>query len=189
MKNSQVLNAPNLLSIFRICLVPVFLAVYFSGVSGCRIYAASIYVLASITDVLDGAIARKFGLITNLGRVLDPLGDKLMTASVLVAITIDGIIPAWAAVLFIVKESVMGIGGLLIHRVACVEIPSSQKIGKATTAVFFVVCVVLMIFDNISDTVACIMISAAILLMIIAFITYSRTFLSIMKSSKEAEKS
>ena len=101
------MNVPNSLSLFRLLLVPVFVIVFFLGGDNAYIYAALVYVLAEVTDCLDGYIARKFHKITRLGRVLDPLADKLMAFTVLVCIVIESRVPVWAALLFFIKEALM----------------------------------------------------------------------------------
>lgn len=178
-----MLNTPNILSLFRLCLVPVFIIVYFSGVENASFYAACVYALALFTDFLDGYIARRFNLITNLGKVLDPLGDKMITFSVLACITIDRIIPGWVILIFALKEIMMGLGGLLIHRKAKVEIPPSNIIGKSATVIFFVVCVALMVFD-IPETISLVLICAALIISIVAFISYILSFKKIMTERK-----
>ena len=67
------MNIPNILSVIRICLVPVFILVYFEDTPNSNIFATIVYAIASFTDVLDGRIARKYNITTNLGRILDPL--------------------------------------------------------------------------------------------------------------------
>ena len=173
---------PNIISIFRICLVPIFIAAYFTDARDIKIDAVFVYALATFSDFLDGYLARKFQASTNLGKLLDPLGDKLMTIAVMVCITIDGIIPLWAVLVAGVKEILMAIGGFVVHRVAHVEIPPSNLIGKTTTVVFFLVCVTLMLARNIPNIAATSMISAAILLMIIALASYVSTYVSVMRS-------
>jgi Phosphatidylglycerophosphate synthase len=175
-----MLNTPNILSLFRLCLVPVFIIVYFSGLERASLYAAGIYALALFTDFLDGYIARRFNLITNLGKVLDPLGDKMITFSVLACITIDGIIPVWIVFAFACKELMMGVGGIIIHKRAKVEIPPSNPIGKSSTVIFFLVCVLLIIFD-IPHTAAVTMICVALLISFSAFISYVWSFKKIMR--------
>lgn len=182
-----MLNTPNMLSIFRLCLVPAFVVVYFSGIPHHRVWAVGIYALATFTDYLDGHLARKYNLITNLGKVLDPLGDKMLTFAVLACITIDGIIPGWIVVIIFAKEALMGLGGLLIHRRAKVEIPPSNYIGKTATVLFFIVCVVLMVFD-ISETLSTILICVAVAVSLAAFVSYVYRYATIMKSRRESKE-
>ena len=174
-------HLPNILSCFRICLVPVFVVVYFSF-EDTKTYAVLIYFLAALTDVFDGVIARRCNLITNLGKLLDPLGDKLMTFAVLICIMIDSVIPLWSVLVFVIKEILMGFGGLIIHKKAKLEIPPSNYMGKLSTVVFFVVCVVLMLF-RIPQNIATIMISVAIGFMLMALGSYVITFSGAMRSA------
>jgi len=177
-------NVPNILSTIRIFLVPVFVITYFCDSNSAKLYAAAVYALASATDFLDGYIARKYNLISDLGKILDPLGDKLMTLAVLACITIDHVIPVWAVLIALVKEILMLMGGAVIRKREGGEIPSSNIIGKTSTVVFFIVCVTLMIFHrNIPDKTATLMISSALLLMLVALVSYIITFANIMKKT------
>lgn len=180
-----MLNTPNMLSVIRLCLVPVFVIVYFSNGAHAGAWAVGVYILATFTDYLDGHLARKYNLITNLGKVLDPLGDKMLTFAVLACITIDGLIPGWVVAVFVIKELLMGLGGLLIHRRAKVEIPPSNYIGKTATVMFFVICAVLILFDGIPHTAAVIMISAALAVSMAAFVSYLCKFREIMAEKKQ----
>ena len=173
---------PNILSIFRICLVPVFIVVYFSGANDTKLYPALVYAIASFSDFLDGFLARKFKASSKLGMVLDPLGDKLMTISVMVCITIDGIIPFWAVLIAGIKELLMAIGGLVIHKVARANILPSNMLGKTSTVVFFLVCVALMLFRDIPVGVAIAMISFAIALTLCALASYLNKYIVVMKN-------
>ena len=173
---------PNAISIFRICLVPIFIVVYFSETSGLKLYATLIYALATFSDFLDGYLARKLSASTNLGKILDPLGDKLMTISVMTCITIDGFIPIWAVLIAGIKEVLMAIGGFVVHKVAHVEIPASNLIGKTSTVVFFLVCVTILLFRDIPRDVAMWMITGAIVLMFAALASYISTYIKVMKT-------
>lgn len=178
-------NVPNILSSIRILLVPVFIVTYFGENSNIKVYAAVVYAAASLTDFLDGYIARKYNLISNMGKILDPIGDKLMTLAVLACITIDKVIPGWAILVAVVKEALMVAGGAVLHKRESGEIPASNIIGKTSTVVFFVVCVTLMLFRSIPENIATIMISSAIGLMLVALLSYFRTFMIIMKKSSQ----
>ncbi len=180
------MSIPNILSVFRLLLVPVFVIVFFSGESDSYAFAAFVYAIACLTDVLDGMIARRFNQITKLGRVLDPLADKLMAFTVLVCIMIDGIIPIWAVVIFFVKECFMGIGALVMYKKLDDVIPS-DKFGKAATACFFAVSVLLMVFHGIPHYVATIMILVPTVISLIALFHYLKLSLPmIRKKSADA---
>jgi len=178
---------PNIISIFRICLVPIFIAVYFSDGSAIKLYAVFVYALATFSDFLDGFLARRLMAQTNLGKLLDPLGDKLMTIAVMACITIDGLIPVWAVLVAGVKEILMAIGGYVVHKVAHVEIPASNLIGKTSTVVFFLVCVAIMLFRDIPREAASWMITGAIALMFVALASYVSTYIRVMKNRAPAE--
>jgi len=165
--------------------VPVFVAVYFTDESDIKVLAIFVYALASFSDFLDGFLARKYQVASNLGKLLDPLGDKLMTFTVLVCMTIRGPIPVWAVLLVGVKEILMAIGGFVVHKVAHVEIPASNLIGKVSTVVFFLVCVSFMLF-SIPNDIVIIMISCAILLALLAFASYIRTYVIVMKKREKS---
>lgn len=102
MKLSQELRSiPNLLSILRLALVPVFLILLLRDQF---VWALVILALASFTDWLDGFIARKFNQITELGKVLDPAADRLYIFASLIGLTLNGNIPAWLAIVIIARD-------------------------------------------------------------------------------------
>jgi len=166
--------------------VPVFVIVYFIDTRDIKYYAILIYALAGLSDFLDGFIARKFNAQSKLGKLLDPLGDKLMTFTVLICITITRPILLWAVLVFFVKEVLMGIGGLVLHKRAHVELPPANFIGKASTVVFFLVCVALMFFSGIPNYVANLLTSFAICLALVALAAYICSYVKIMKARSRA---
>lgn len=169
------MNLPNLLSLIRLCLVPVFVVVFFHVRPDARWCAAAIYLAAFLTDIADGWIARHFNLVTRLGRVLDPLADKLMTFAVILCIVIAGIVPIWAAAVFFGKEALMALGGLFLLR-RTGDVISANWLGKLSTGVFFVVCAALVLFPAIPKHWATGMIAAALALTAAAFFVYLRQF-------------
>lgn len=177
------MNVPNLLSLFRLALVPVFAAVFFQPGPDARYWAAGIYALAFLTDIADGWIARHFNQITRLGRILDPLADKLMTFTVIICITAAGIIPLWAVVIFVLKEAFMCMGALsLYHKVD--DVISSNYLGKTSMFVFFVVCAALVLFPGIPQDWASWMIGLALALTIAAFAAYLLQYLTVIGKRK-----
>jgi len=178
---------PNIISVFRICLVPVFIAAYIYDDNNVKYSAIIIYAIAGLSDFLDGFLARKFDAQSKLGKLLDPLADKMMTFTAIICITVSRPILLWAVIVFFIKEICMGIGGLVIHKVAKVELPPSNIIGKVSTAVFFLSCGVLLIFSGISDEAATIIIAFAIGLALIALAVYIFTYIKVMKSRPKGE--
>ena len=133
-------HIPNILSIIRILLVGVFICLFFLDYPRNLPYALLVFVLAGVTDVVDGFLARKFNWISNLGKVLDPLADKLMQCTVLICMLIKSLIPAWLVIPFILKEVLMLLGGLFIFRKRSVLVVSNVY-GKATVVVFYIAIV------------------------------------------------
>jgi CDP-diacylglycerol--glycerol-3-phosphate 3-phosphatidyltransferase len=156
--------------------------VYFAQISGAKYLAVGIYALASITDVLDGIIARRCNCITNLGKILDPIGDKMMCIAVLVCLTVDRLIPVWVVIVVCAKEVMLICGGALARNRSAGFVQPSNFLGKAATAAFFIVCVGLMVFgDYLAGTPANILISLAVLLTLTAFAGYAVKFVRILK--------
>ena len=177
-------NLPNTISIIRILMVPLFIALFFSGIDNAKLWAAGVYIAAAVTDALDGAIARKYQLTSTLGKVLDPLGDKLINAAAVLCMSISGIIPYWPIIIFLIKEVMMAVGALLLYRVRSDVFPSN-KLGKVSTVVLFLVCAALMVFPAIPSHIAGAMITFAIGLTVITLFVYFTTFISLMKQSNK----
>ncbi len=101
------MNLPNKLTMFRIVLIPVFLVLLFMGGQAMRYAALAVFCIASLTDCLDGYIARKYNLITNFGKFMDPLADKLLVCSAMIAlISVESVVmlPAWVVIIIIARE-------------------------------------------------------------------------------------
>ena len=129
-------NVPNVLSLIRLILVPVFLIVFFFTPEDNHIPALIVFLVASLTDVLDGIIARKTNQITSYGIVLDPLADKLLKMATLIAFAIANIIPVWLVVVLIVIDLGMIVAGVCLFKKK-ITIPSNF-FGKAGTFIMSV---------------------------------------------------
>ncbi len=98
------MTVANLITILRIVLVPVFLVVLLTEMQNKEIVAFSIFIIASFSDLLDGYIARKYNQITDLGKFLDPLADKLLISGALIALVSLGTVETWVASIIIIRE-------------------------------------------------------------------------------------
>ena len=136
-------NIPNILSVLRIILVFVFIVVFFVPIS--KIWALIVFVIAGVTDVVDGYLARKFNWVTNLGKVLDPLADKLMQCTVLVCLCIARVVPIWFLIVFFLKEILtLALSFVVIKRRSVVV--ASKWYGKMAVCLFYltIVCAVIL---------------------------------------------
>ena len=138
---------PNILSIIRIALVFVFVALFFTG----NVYLALlVFLLAGVTDVVDGYLARKYNWITNLGKILDPFADKLMQCTVLVCLCIKDYIPFWFVIPFFVKEIFTLLAGVVVIKRRSVTVVSKWY-GKLTVCLFYLTIAVSILFDSFLD--------------------------------------
>ena len=129
------MNIANKLTLSRVAMIPAFLFLFWFppfGVYG-RYAAAGVFILAAFTDYLDGALARRYGLITNFGKFMDPLADKLMVCAALVALTGTGEINAWVTI-FIVSREFIVTGVRLIAAEQGVVI-AADRLAKLKTVV------------------------------------------------------
>ena len=141
------MNLPNKLTVLRICMVPFFVAalLYEGGASqNMRILADVLFIAASLTDLLDGKIARKYNLVTNFGKFMDPLADKLLVCSALICLIELGQLPAWVVIIIISREFIIS-GFRLVAADNGIVIAASYW-GKFKT-VFQMTAVILLIFN------------------------------------------
>lgn len=140
------MNLPNKLTIFRVILIIPFVIIMLSDFLGdaSKWVALAIFIIASLTDLLDGKIARKYNLITNFGKFMDPLADKLLVSAAMICLVEIGKIPSWIVIVIISREFIIS-GFRLIASDNGVVIAASYW-GKFKT-VFQMVMVVLMIAD------------------------------------------
>ena len=101
------MNLPNKLTIARIILVPIMVIIAMLNIPGKWIIVNLIFIIASITDYLDGEIARKKNMITTLGKFLDPLADKILVLSAMIIMVEQGFIPAWIPIIVIIREFIV----------------------------------------------------------------------------------
>jgi cardiolipin synthase len=138
-------NIPNILTLVRLLLVPVFPIFYFSSSPNAHIYALIIFIFAGITDVLDGYIARKYDFVTQIGIVFDPLADKLMLLTALTCLYIDHFIPLWVLVIMYAKELFMITAGLILFFKKEKEVMPANVFGKLATMIFSLAVVLILL--------------------------------------------
>ncbi|WP_096435342.1 CDP-diacylglycerol--glycerol-3-phosphate 3-phosphatidyltransferase [Alteribacter populi] len=172
------MNVPNQITISRIFLIPIFmifLLVPFSWgewsllgtvIPISHFFAAVIFIIAAATDWLDGYYARKYNLVTNMGKFLDPLADKLLITAAFVSLVELGLFPAWAAILILSRE--FAVTGLRLVAAADGDVIAASKWGKWKTVSQIVAASALMLhnvlFEALSIPFATLMIYVAVIL-------------------------
>ena len=178
-------HVPNILTIIRFILIPFIVISLFTGQ---YILAFIIITLSGFTDVADGFIARKFNLITNFGKLMDPLADKLTQISILATLTIKGIIPILILIIVVIKEFVIVAGAAFLYGKNVVVY--SRWYGKAATVLFYL-AIVISIFTEIFKfpepwtSVYLIIYYLALAMTIIALILYTRNLSKLGFINKE----
>lgn len=168
------MNLPNKLTTIRVCMIPFFvffmMTDYLGGVS--KWIALAVFVAASLTDLLDGKIARKYNLVTNFGKFMDPLADKLLVCSALICFVELGALPAWMVIIIISREFIIS-GFRLIASDNGIVIAASYW-GKFKT-VFQMAMTILLIADlpfAWMELLEMIFIYAALILTVISLVDY-----------------
>ncbi len=141
----QNVNLPNVLTIARILLIPVFIVVFISPTPERSLAAAAVFLIAAATDFLDGYLARRRSQVTRLGRLLDPIADKLLVLSGLILLVQFGRVAAWVAIVIIARElAVTGVRALAASEGV---ILSAETTGKYKM-IAQVVAILLLILDE-----------------------------------------
>ena len=189
----NIWTIPNIISFIRILLIPVFGVLFYNGE---LLWALLILAFSGFTDFIDGKLARKLNQVSELGKMLDPIADKLTQATIAIVYfftfrnaeneTLN--LFAWVFLLFILKELVMLVGGAIMIAVG-IRPGAAEIYGKAATLVFYVVMVVLMAFGpeigafraeegailqlfTLPDTVMMVLVVISLIMTIIAFLSY-----------------
>lgn len=175
MKNKKVLfNIPNCLCFFRILLIPLFLYVYFvADFKNRYLVAAFVLVISGISDFLDGFIARKFNMVTDFGKFINPVADKL--TQFVVAITLLFSYPlAWVLLIIIIlKDLMLAIVGLYLYDYG-LKITGASWWGKIATAYFYVIVIVLIGLHIPNTVISFVLIITGSVLMLLSFILYAK---------------
>jgi len=145
------MNIPNKLTILRIILVPIFVVLMLTRIPYGGSLAAAIFVIAALTDSLDGYLARKWKQTTKLGAILDPLADKLLITAALISLVELGRIPGWIAIVIIGRE--FAVTGLRVVKAEEGIIIPASKLGKLKT-ISQVMAVLLIIVQNLYHPLA-----------------------------------
>lgn len=179
------MNLPNKLTILRVILIPFFLvALMVDAIPYGKWIALGIFIIASLTDTLDGYIARKYDMVSNFGKFMDPLADKLLVCSAMIAFVGMGRIPTWIVIVIIAREFIIS-GFRLVASDNGVVIAASYW-GKIKTV--FQMVMICVVIANFGGQIACIienvLIYASLVLTVISLIDYLIKNKGVLKEGK-----
>lgn len=172
----EILTIPNLLSLFRLVLIPVYVVIYLNATEPAHYYiAGGILAVSCVTDWIDGKIARHFNMISTVGKILDPLADKATQFTLILCLAITYPILWLITSLFVIKESFQLIAGFLTLRKGKM-LKGALFSGKLCTAVLFLSLIIMVLMHSPSPTVVTIITVVDGIFMLIAFGDYIRTY-------------
>lgn len=165
----KILTIPNLLSFFRLCLIPVFAWLY--CVQREYIWTGIVLVISGLTDTADGLIARHFHMTSDLGKVLDPVADKLTQAAMLACLLTRFPLMAVPLAVMVVKEIFMAITGLLVIRKTG-SVFGADWHGKVTTWLLYAMMVLHLFWYSIPDSLSRLLIGICTAMLLLSFVLY-----------------
>ena len=172
----DIFTIPNLLSLFRLVLIPVYATVYLNATQNYQFILAGIILAVScLTDMIDGKIARKYGMITTLGKVLDPLADKLTQLTLTICLSMKYPVLYPVLGLFIMKELFQLVIGVVFLRKGKM-LPGALLAGKVCTTVLFISLIALVLLPDIDPAAVTVIAVIDALFLGVSFMSYAMAY-------------
>ena len=168
------MNLPNKLTVLRVCMIPFFVVMLLLNGGENQTYryiAAAIFIVASLTDMLDGKIARKYNLVTNFGKFMDPLADKLLVCSALICLVDLKQLPAWMVIVIISREFIIS-GFRLVASDNGIVIAASYWGKFKTVSQMALIIVLIMDLGGVWNVVGTVLTWVALILTVVSLIDY-----------------
>ena len=187
-KRADFFSIPNILTYLRILLVPVFCVVYANAQSWTdHIWALAVVLIAAFTDVVDGLIARKWNMITDWGKIVDPIADKAMQGAMMFCVIIKYPLVIILIVLYAIKEfSSLALTSYLFKKGKTID--GARWYGKACTVVLYIAMIVFIVFPTVPSTVIGMLVGISATFMVLAFILYMNDYLTLYKELQQEIK-
>lgn len=168
----EVFTIPNFLSLFRLVLIPVYVVIYLNATEMSDYFiAGAILAVSCLTDMIDGKIARHFNMISTVGKILDPIADKLTQFTLTLCLSIEYPVLRFVLILFVIKEGFQGIVGLINLRRGKM-LPGALLAGKICTTVFFLSLIILVLMPHLDQRIVDTIAITDILFLSFSFISY-----------------
>lgn len=174
----DILTIPNMLSIFRLVLIPVYVLIYLNATEPVHYYiAGGILAVSCLTDLIDGQIARRFNMISTVGKVLDPFADKLTQFTLAICLAVQYPVVWIMVCLIFVKEIFQLIAGIVAYRKGQM-LKGALIAGKVCTAVLFLSLIIMVLVppQYLSSTVVTVVTIVDVVFLLISFVSYARAY-------------
>ena len=172
----EILTIPNLLSLFRLALIPVYVVIYLNAREpGQYVTAGAILAVSCLTDMVDGKIARRFGMISTVGKVLDPVADKATQFTLTLCLSMNYPVLRPVLILFVIKEGFQLIVGIIHFRKGKM-LPGALMAGKICTTVLFVSLIALVLFPGLPHSAVTAIALVDTGFLVFSFISYIQAY-------------
>lgn len=180
----KIITIPNILSFIRLCLIPFIIWLYFGKED--YLLTGIFVIVSGLTDVVDGMIARKFNMISDLGKVLDPIADKATQLTVMIILAISFPLMLIPIILTVIKESFMAITGYMVIK-KCGIVMGANWHGKAATVALTAVMSLHLVWHTIHPTVSLILILLCSALILLSLVLYAKRNFGYLLGKTKAE--
>ena len=180
----EIFTIPNVISLFRLVLIPVIIYQYTvrASLTGTLIALA----LSGLSDILDGWIARRFHMVSDLGKILDPIADKLTQAALMICLLRRNPVMVWLFVLLAIKEIAQATLGLLVIRRKN-RVNSSHWYGKACTVVIYVAMLLMIVWQEMPQELVIALVGLCAAALLLALVMYARLYTSQLREAQHGE--
>lgn len=180
----QIFTIPNLLSLIRLLMIPAFVALYQKGYDG---WTAGMLILSGLTDVVDGYIARHFGQVSDIGKALDPVADKLTQAAMLLCLISRHPMMLVPFILLMVKEAFAAVSGLIVIK-RTNEVPGAEWHGKLTTLLLYGMMILHLVWQEIPAWASNGLNVICILMMLLSLVLYGRRNIRALRNAEKQSR-
>lgn len=177
----QILTIPNLLSLLRLLMIPLFIYLYLNGHDG---WTAFVLILSGVTDVVDGYIARHFNQVSDFGKAFDPIADKLTQAAMLLCLVSRHRMMIVPLLLLAVKDVFSAVSGLLVIRRTGVVLGAEWH-GKLTTVLLYGMMILHVVWQDIPCWTSNMLNAICVAMMLVSFVLYARRNIRAIRSANK----
>lgn len=185
LKKNEILTIPNVLSGIRILLLPFIVWMY--NVERNHTAAILLLLISGLTDIVDGFIARKFNMVSDFGKIIDPIADKLTQGTLLICLALNHKIIFLLIAIFVLKEFSMALLGYIIIKKHD-EVNSAKWYGKLNTVVIYFTIVALIIFPNLPKAAVMAMVFLCIAFVTVSFVMYAKFYIKILTDNTHSSE-